>query len=353
MERKVSSIGRPVEKFLGARHAIARSMGRRILDSAPEADAPSPRMSLRRYRAVALLFVGALSATGAIAARAFGDWSTPVTAQTGSHPELNTAFNDGCPIMSPNGRSLYMASNRPGGLGGQDIWVAHRQSTRDGWGPPVNLGAPVNSAADDFCPTPISGHRLFFVSRRDEANGDIYMTELRGDQWEAPVRLGPNVNSAAQEWSPAWFTDDAGRETLYFSSTRAGGPGGQDIYYSVNVGRHGSADYGPAQLAPGALNTAFDDSRPNVSDNGLEIVFDSTRPGTLGGPDVWTASRSSTDAAWPAATHLPGVSSPVADTRASLSWDGSFLLVGSARDGGEGQADIYVSTRERVRKGAE
>ena len=301
-----------------------------------------------RSRMAALLCLGVIPATATLAAREFSEWSTPVSAQQGSHPELNTAFNDGCPILSPDGLSLYMASNRPGGLGGQDIWVAQRQSTRDGWGPPVNLGAPINSATDDFCPTPVKGKRLFFVSRRDEPNGDIYMTDHYGKTWAQPVRLGPNVNSAYQEWSPSYFVDEAGREVLYFSSTRPGGPGGQDIYYSINVGGSGSADFGPAQLAPGALNTPFDDARPNLGRDGLEIVFDSTRPGTLGGPDIWTASRPSTSAPWPEAVHLANVSSPAADTRASLSWDRTMLLLGSARQGGEGQADIYVSTRERA-----
>ena len=312
---------------------------------------------LRRKRVVngltALLLVGAASGTAVVAAVTFGNWGPPVSAQQGSHPNLNTAYNDGCPILSPDGLSLYMASNRPGGLGGLDIWVAHRRSTIEGWGAPVNLGAPVNSAADDFCPTPVRGKRLFFVSRRDEPNGDIYLTRQRGERWDEPVHLGPNVNSPDQEWSPSWFINDAGQEVLYFSSTRPGGPGGQDIYYSVNVGRYRGSDYGPAQLAPGGLNTPYDDSRPNVSRTGREIVFDSTRPGTLGGPDIWTATRPSTSAPWPEATHLVQLSSPAPDTRASLSWDGSFLLFGSAREGGEGQADIYVTTRKRVSKGSE
>ncbi len=304
-------------------------------------------LSGRRKAIKATAIVTALLATSTLAAKTFGAWGTPVSAQQGSHPELNTAFNDGCPILSPDGLSLYMASNRPGGLGGQDIWVATRANTTSGWGPPVNLGAPVNGPTDDFCPTPIRGKGLFFVSRRTEPNGDVYMTRQNRDgTWRQPTHLGPNVNSSAQEWSPAYFEDDQGRDVLYFSSTRAGGPGAgpdQDIYFSV--------DYGPAQLAPGLLNTEFDDSRPNVSKDGREIVFDSTRPipGALGGPDVFTASRAATNRAWPAATHLPQVSSFAPDTRASLSWDGSFLLVGSSRPGGEGMADIYVATRPRVK----
>lgn len=305
------------------------------------------------WRLAATACICAATAATAVAAKRFGAWSTPVSAQQGSHPSLNTEFNDGCPILSPDGLSLYMASNRPGGMGNllpsgvmdnQDIWVAKRTKTTEGWGAPVNLGAPVNSAADDFCPTPVRGKRLFFVSKRTEPNGDIYVTRLGPRGWQQPIHLGPNINSPYQEWSPAYFVDEAGREVLYFSSTRPGGPGAgpdQDIYYSVN--------YGPAQLAPGALNTPFDDARPNVRRDGKEIVFDSTRPGTLGGPDVWTAARSSTSQPWPEAVHLANVSSSAPDTRASLSWDGSILLVGSSRPGGEGMADIYVSTRSKVK----
>ena len=304
-------------------------MTRREIGSRPRAT---------RGRLAGALAIGVATMSVTVAAKTFGDWSTPVSAEQGSSPDLNTAYNDGCPILSPDGLDLYMASNRPGGLGGLDIWVSHRRNIHTGWGPPVNLGAPVNSAADEFCPTPVKGNRLLFVSKRDEPNGDIYVTRMRRGEYETPVNLGPNINSPYQEWSPSLYIDDYGREVLYFSSTRPGGPGGQDIYYSVN--------YGPAQLAPG-LNTADDDARPNVRHDGREIVFDSTRPGTLGGPDIWTATRGSTSDAWSAPVHLANVSSPAPDTRASLSWDGTYLLFGSTRAGGEGQADIYVSTRDR------
>ena len=225
-----------------------------------------------------------LGATGCLAIAApalakFGPWGAPVSAQEGSFPKLNTEFVEGCPIMSPDGLKLYFASNRPGGLGGLDIWVAKRRSTSEGWHNPMNLGAPINSAADDFCPTPTSGKRLFFVSKRDEPNGDIYMSTKGPSGWSAPHNLGTEVNSSAEEWSPSVFTDQAGHETLYFSSTRGGN---QDIYQSVN--------FGPATPVT-SLNTSFDDARPNVRHDGREIVFDSTRPGTLGGPDIWRATR--------------------------------------------------------------
>ena len=87
-------------------------------------------------------------------------------AAPGTSAELNTPYLDGCPIVSPEGLRLYIASNRPGGEGGLDIWVAHRASTSAPWGAPQNLGRPVNSEADDFCPTPLRGGGLLFVSSR-------------------------------------------------------------------------------------------------------------------------------------------------------------------------------------------
>ncbi len=89
----------------------------------------------------------------------------------GTSTELNTSFQDGCPILSPDGLSLYMASNRPGGMGGIDIWVASRASTNSPFSAPVNPGAPVNSTADDFCPSPMAGGWFFFVSTRAPAAG--------------------------------------------------------------------------------------------------------------------------------------------------------------------------------------
>jgi hypothetical protein len=107
---------------------------------------------------VKLLAIGiaTLSIAGAAAAGLSASaWTTAqkIDEIAGNHSDLNTPQLDGCPIQSPDGLSLYVASNRPGGKGGLDIWIATRSSTTAPtapWGAPVNLGEPVNSAADDF-----------------------------------------------------------------------------------------------------------------------------------------------------------------------------------------------------------
>lgn len=283
----------------------------------------------------------------------FSSWGPAINIEQsspGADPTFNTPALDGCPFVSRDGKSFYMASTREGGLGGIDIWVSTRASTDEPWGPPVNVGAPVNSSADDFCPTlDRDGTRFFFVSRRvvpESCGGaDIYATRRRDDgTFEEPVNLGCNVNSAGDEASPFPMPGHGDGPVLYFSSNRPGLGAGSDIYTSK--WRDGS--FAPAQLVPG-INSVYDDAQPNVRHDGLEIFFYSTRPDPLaqGGPDIYSASRPSVDAPWSTPVNLgPQVNSKFGDTRPSLSWDGTTLYFGSNRAESEnGSADIYVTQR--------
>src|SRR4051794_7404389 len=88
-----------------------------------------------------LLTSAAILPVAAHAPAAYSDWGAP-TAVTAA----NTAAHDGCPIESPNGKQLYIASTRAGGFGKNDIWVAERANKQAPWGPMTNLGAAINSA---------------------------------------------------------------------------------------------------------------------------------------------------------------------------------------------------------------
>ena len=183
----------------------------------------------------------------------------------------------------PKGLDLYIASTRPGAVGGptdlNDIWVVRRDSVDSPWGVAEHLPAPVNSAAADFCPTPLNGKRLYFVSARGGAGscgaGDMYRTRNNpAHGWDAPENLGCNAtgegpNFAGGEFSPSIVETDEGT-LLFFSSTGLDGLD-QDIYVSV---MRADGTFGPGtQVAE--LSTAVNDQMPNVSRNGLEIVFGS------------------------------------------------------------------------------
>jgi hypothetical protein len=286
-----------------------------------------------------------LAMPGLVAAKQFSAWTAPqnINGLDGNSSELNTPFVDGCAMQSPDGLSLYFASTRPRYVGDPrtdlDIWVAHRVSPGAPWGDPVNLGAPINTTADEFCPTPVRGKGLFFISARPGGYGagDIYFARLTpAHGWTTPVNLGGGVNSSLGEAGPSYFEAD-GHAFLYFSR-------GLDIYASQQAsdGSWGSA-------APVTeLNSTFNDFRPNVRKDGLEVVFDSNRPGGYGNQDLWTATRESVDDPWSTPTNLgSGVNTAYNELRGSFSWDASVLYFASNRPGGVGNVDIYVTTRTR------
>jgi Tol biopolymer transport system component len=276
----------------------------------------------------------------------FSGWSQASRVEaTGADPAFNGPSLDGCPFISRDDKTFYMASNRPGGFGGIDIWVSTRANADAEWGAPVNVGAPVNSAANDFCPTISRDSHLFYlVSNRANGCGgdDIYMTRLRADGWDPVANLGCDVNSTGNEASPFPLPESADGPVLYFSSTKAGSA---DLYVSES---HGGVFSAAAPISE--LNTTAQDGQPNVRRDGLEIFFFSNRPGAAGN-DIYAATRASTRDPWSTPVNLgTSVNSGASETRPSLSWDGTTLYFGSTRtgNGAEGDSDHYVATRERL-----
>lgn len=147
--------------------------------------------------------------------------------------KINTSrFNEGAQTISPDGKYLFFTGcNRPDGLGRCDIYVSHREG-KD-WGEPYNVGKPVNSEYWESQPA-ISpdGRTLYFISNRPGGSGgyDIWKSTITDEtKWGAAVNLGPEVNTPFDENTPFLHAD--GR-TLYFSSDGWPGFGHKDIYYS-------------------------------------------------------------------------------------------------------------------------
>jgi hypothetical protein len=308
---------------------------------------------MRAALVAATILMGIVAA--AASAKHFSAWSSAqkIDEIAGNHADLNTPSLDGCPIQSPDGLSLYMASNRPNGKGALDIWVATRSKKTEPWGAPENLPEPINSAGDDFCPTPLRGDRLLFVSRRVIQGvtcglGDIYLSRHHpASGWSEPVHLGctpDGPNSALDEQGPSYV-----KGRLYFSrSTLPAGNTGE-LFVSE---KQGHMTFGSA-VAIAELNDAgANDIQPNVRKDGREIVFSSTRAGGAGGQDIWSATRASVDDPWSTPVNLgPGVNTGLGESRPSLSRHGEQLLFGRAGpvgtgEGGTGASDIYVSTRD-------
>ena len=296
----------------------------------------------------------------------FGPWGDPQYVVT-----VNTAAAaEGCPIESPDGRELYIASNRsaPGAQGKLDIYRSFRSRRGGGWTQPENLGAPVNSPEFDYCPTPLPGPWLLFVSSHAEAGdcypgdtpppappggpapGDIYLSmELPRGKWLRPLHLGCNPHgpsTAGAEFSPSLLSA-RGETTLFFSSNGYADSQGQDIYMS-RVLRDGTVTAGKRVAE---LSTVADDRMPNVRRDGLEIVFSSNRAGaTPFDQDIYVATRRNIHSPWSAPKRVdnPFINTPGSETRASLSGDGTRLYFGR-KTNADDPGDVFVSTRKAKR----
>lgn len=272
----------------------------------------------------------------------YTDWSPPVNLGA----VVNSPDIDETPFLSRDGLSLYFSSTRPGGFGGSDIWVTKRSSIGAPWGEPANLGPGVNTADHESHPTlSVDGHTLYFDRMPIGPGGtyDMFSSRRRhkGNEqgWETAVNVGPCINTAANDSAMIFFEDErTGITYSYFNSNRTGNP---DFYLAV---------FNPEGLCTllgsvTELNTPFVERNATIRHDGLEILFESTRPGSIGF-DVWTATRNTLFDPWTNFRNVDSINSPFYDGRPALSWDATELYFFSDRGG---NFDLYVSRREKLK----
>ncbi|MEX1239758.1 MAG: hypothetical protein WEB30_08575 [Cyclobacteriaceae bacterium] len=278
-------------------------------------------------------------------------WSDPVWLG----PVVNSTARDWRPLLSTDGLRLYFHSDRDGGF---DIWMSRREGPNCPWQPPVKMGPPVSTSEyhegdPEFTPD----GRVMFFSRDgapdSEGIGDLFLsrqTDPNDDlAWDEPVNLGPHVNTAEHESNPCYVAAESGG-TLYFSRSAEGSPPTGDIY-KVSMSRDGRTS-GPAVFVT-ELNepVPIGDHAPTVRADGRELIFWSggaagSRPGGVGLADLWVSTRQSVNDPWSAPRNLGmPVNSPFAELSATLSHDGRMLFFTSARPGGLGLQDMWMSTR--------
>jgi Tol biopolymer transport system component len=161
---------------------------------------------------------------------------------------FNSPGRDFDPAYSADGRFVYFCSDRNGGLGGDDLWRVAVED--DGFGTPEPLGAAINSSGDEFAPmlSP-DGDRLLFSSDRSGGAGghDLYVATLRAGQAPAVQSVPGGLNSAANEFDASFLAD--GRTLVFaramdFSSDR--------VRLYVAAPRNGRYDAGTA--LPASVN---------------------------------------------------------------------------------------------------
>lgn len=153
-------------------------------------------------------------------------WTTPVRVEG----EVNTPLWEGSATLSADERTMYFASEREGGYGGRDIYVA--SLLPDGtWGKVKNLGPTVNTPYDDDAPfIHPNGVTLLFSSQGHKSMGgyDIFRTDMNADStWPEPQNIGYPINTPGDD---KYFVLSPDGKRGYYSSGKSGGKGQQDIY---------------------------------------------------------------------------------------------------------------------------
>lgn len=154
------------------------------------------------------------------------EWSKPEPL----NKNINTSqYWETCASVSPDGKKLYFASNRPDGYGELDLYVSELDA-KGQWGKGVNLGPLVNTPGNDDSPyIHYDGVTLYFSSDGHPkiGNSDIFVTELKKGKWSKPENIGYPINSWEYD---GFFSISPDKKTAYYATVKEGDTGGIDIY---------------------------------------------------------------------------------------------------------------------------
>lgn len=197
---------------------------------------------------------------------------------------INTSGNEGAQSLSVDGRELFFtACNRADGLGSCDIYYTQRKG--DHWHQPQNLGAAVNSAYWDSQPSISSdGRMLYFSSNRPGGQGDVDIwVAFRNEEgiWDGVQNLGEVINTPGRDMSPFIHPDN---HTLYFVSDGHLGMGGLDLFYSR---RHDQTSWAEAVNLGYPVNTHADEFSLIVGNSGQKAYFATDKAGGYGRMDIY------------------------------------------------------------------
>ncbi len=193
------------------------------------------------------------------------DWTKPEEFIHNSD-EYSTAH----PSVTQDGRTLFFASDMPGGYGGVDIYKAEFRDGR--WGNPINLGPNVNTPRDEMFPFIRNDGVLYFSSMGHYGLGGLDIFKYRLGEDKEAENMGYPVNTNADDFGISFYGDT---NKAYFSSNRAGGMGEDDIYsvfvydYAINV-KLVDASSGKEIQSKGRIDV-LKTMRTHLNDNGVSV----------------------------------------------------------------------------------
>jgi outer membrane protein OmpA-like peptidoglycan-associated protein len=202
---------------------------------------------------------------------------------------------------------------------------------------PINLGASINTAADEYSPVSTADDKTIIFTRQIGQNEDFYQANKVDNQWQKSVYLSDRINTPNYNEGSESVSQD-GKFLFFTGCNRPDGKGRCDIYVATKKGD----DWGkPFSLSP-PINTPGWESQPSISADGRTLYFVSNRKGGYGGYDIWKSNL--TDKGWSEPENLgPNVNTPYNEQSPFIHPDDSTLYFCSNGWPGMGNQDLFVS----------
>ena len=246
---------------------------------------------------------------------------------------INTKANEYFPYLTPDGK-VFTFTRMDGRQ--EDLFYANRDDTV--FSNAISYGNNVNTDDNEGASAMDAQGNFLFVTACNRMDGygscDIYYSVKQNNTWTAPQGIGKPVNTGAWEAQPSFSSDGS---ALYFASNRPGGFGGRDIWVSYLDTNMKLSE--PKNLGPN-INTKYDDQCPFIHADNQTLYFTSNGWPGMGNGDIYISRK--TDTGWTKAVNIGyPINTENDDNGMTVSFDGKTAFLSSSRAGGFGGLDLY------------
>jgi outer membrane protein OmpA-like peptidoglycan-associated protein len=246
---------------------------------------------------------------------------------------INTKANEYFPYLTPDGK-VFTFTRMDGRQ--EDLFYANRNDTV--FSNAMSYGNNVNTDDNEGASAMDAQGNFLFVTACNRMDGygscDIYYSVKQNNIWTAPQGIGKPVNTGAWEAQPSFSSDGS---ALYFASNRPGGFGGRDIWVSYLDTNMKLSE--PKNLGPN-INTKYDDQCPFIHADNQTLYFTSNGWPGMGNGDIYISRK--TDTGWTKAINIGyPINTENDDNGMTVSYDGKTAFLSSSRAGGFGGLDLY------------
>jgi hypothetical protein len=251
---------------------------------------------------------------------------------------VNSSAEDGGPSISADGLSLYFYDFLKG-MGNGTLNIATRETIEAPWEHAISFDPPYNYGA---APCISVDELSIYMDASGDGGSDIFVAKRSAvsDSWSEPANLGAGVNSSFLDMGASITADGL---SLFFGSNRSGGSGDWDIY--VTTRETVSDPWSTAVNLGPTVNCSAYDGHPCISSDGLTLFITSARSGGYGDWDIWMTRRTRRNGDWETPLNLgPNVNTTAGEGEPSLSADGRTLYFSdwmNPRPGGVGKVDLW------------